>query len=227
MSKSHWIKKGRLLAVSGWLSVALVTACGTASPATPAAPRGGDTATPAPKTWHSPPPMTIDVNKTYRATLHTTDGDFTIELLPKTAPRTVNNFVFLAQQHFYDGVKFHRIIRSFMIQTGDPNGNGTGSPGYTFPDELHPGMHYGIGTVAMANSGPNTNGSQFFICTGPDCQYLDQTPNYTIFGQVVSGMDVVEKIAATPVGPNPDSPDREMSLPKETVRIRSITIQVQ
>ena len=115
------------------------------------------------KTYSAPPPMTIDQNKNYTATIKTNYGDIVIQLLPKEAPLTVNNFVFLARAGFYDGVKFHRVITGFMIQSGDPTGTGTGGPGYKFADELPTTLDYTKGTVAMANSGPNTNGSQFFI----------------------------------------------------------------
>lgn len=145
----------------------------------------------------SPPEMTIDETKTYEATLKTSTGDITIELYAKATPITVNNFVSLARQGFYDGVIFHRVIKGFMIQGGDPNGSGTGGPGYKFDDEPFTG-EYTRGTVAMANSGPNTNGSQFFI------MHAD-TPlpkNYVIFGKVTDGMDTVDKIAEAPTKAN-------------------------
>lgn len=173
------------------------------------------------KSWSSPPEMKIDPNKSYRATVTTSKGTFTIELFAKDAPKTVNNFVFLSKEGFYNDVTFHRIIQSFMIQTGDPLGNGTGGPGYKFEDELNTPYQYEPGIVAMANSGKNTNGSQFFICTGEDSKNLNRQPNYTIFGKVIEGMDVVQKIAATPVKQgNEPSP----SVPTEKVTIQSITI---
>jgi len=146
--------------------------------------------------WTSPPPMTIDPSKTYTATVTTDVGSFTIQLDPKAAPKTVNNFVFLANQHFYDCIVFHRVIQTFMDQTGDPTGTGDGGPGYQFADELPKtaSPQYPIGSVAMANSGPNTNGSQFFVVTGPEGESL--APSYSLFGKVVSGMDVVDKINA-------------------------------
>src|SRR5207245_5957720 len=116
------------------------------------------------------------------------------ELDPQLAPKTVNNFVFLAQHHFYEGLKFHRVVSHFIIQTGDPLGNGTGGPGYKFADEPVKG-NYTQGCVAMANSGPNTNGSQFFICTADDTGKLQKS--YNLFGRVVQGMDVVQKIQGT------------------------------
>lgn len=154
---------------------------------------------PARKQWSAPPAMQIDPNKQYFATLKTEFGDIRIELFAKDAPNTVNNFVFLAREKFYDGVVFHRIIKGFMIQGGDPTGTGTGGPGYRFADELPVKRSYDPGIVAMANSGPNTQGSQFFICNGQSCRNLNGLPNYTQFGKVVAGMDVVEKISSVPV----------------------------
>jgi cyclophilin family peptidyl-prolyl cis-trans isomerase len=144
--------------------------------------------------WKTAPAMTIDPNKTYTATVTTSAGVFTIKLDPQEAPKTVNNFVFLARQHFYDCVIFHRVIPSFVDQTGDPTGTGEGGPGYEFADELpkKASPQYPLGSVAMANSGANTNGSQFFIVTGSQGESL--SPDYSLFGQVTSGMDVVQKI---------------------------------
>jgi cyclophilin family peptidyl-prolyl cis-trans isomerase len=140
--------------------------------------------------------MTINTAKTYTATVTTDVGAFTIRLDPKTAPLAVNSFVFLAKQHFFDCIVFHRVIQSFMDQTGDPTGTGTGGPGYTFADELPKtaSPQYPLGSVAMANSGPNTNGSQFFVVAGPAGESLP--PSYSLFGQVTSGMSVVDKINA-------------------------------
>ncbi|MCL6598307.1 MAG: peptidylprolyl isomerase [Alicyclobacillus macrosporangiidus] len=174
--------------------------------------------------WSQPPAMQIDPAKQYDAVFHTNYGDFTVSLFAKESPRTVNNFVFLCEHHFYDNDKFFRIIQPFMIQTGDPLNNGTGGPGYQFADELPPKHSYTPGIVAMANAGPNTNGSQFFICTGPDAKALDQNPNYTQFGQVTSGMDVVQKIAAIPVTNNPMTGER--SFPTKDAVIKTIDIQV-
>ncbi len=159
------------------------------------------------------PEMSIELDKTYQATLHTSEGDITIDFYPTDAPLTVNNFVFLARDGFYDGVIFHRVIDGFMIQGGDPTGTGTGGPGYKFRDELgHSKTGYERGTVAMANAGPNTNGSQFFI------MHADYgLPNqYSIFGEVTDGMDVVDAIATAPTG----AQDR----PHEPVTINSVTI---
>ncbi len=142
------------------------------------------------KRYNTPPPMQIETNRTYHATIKTNKGDIHLQLNPAEAPMTVNNFVALARDGFYDGVTFHRVVSGFVIQGGDPSGNGTGGPGYKFNDEpvRRP---YKAGTLAMANAGPNTNGSQFFICL-EDQPSLP--PNYTIFGDTISGMDVVRSI---------------------------------
>ena len=144
----------------------------------------------ASKQYSSPPPMQIETNRTYHATIKTNKGDIHLQLNPAEAPQTVNNFVALARDGFYDGVVFHRVEPRFVIQGGDPTGTGRGGPGYRFNDEpvRRP---YKAGTVAMANAGPNTNGSQFFICL-EDQPGLP--PSYTIFGDTVSGMDVVRNI---------------------------------
>jgi cyclophilin family peptidyl-prolyl cis-trans isomerase len=176
------------------------------------------------KQWSSPPAMQIDTSRTYFAAVDTTLGSFKIQLFADESPITVNNFVFLSQHDFYNGVIFHRIIQNFMIQTGDPTGTGSGGPGYTFADELPPKHSYDPGIVAMANAGANTNGSQFFICTGPDAENLNNHPNYTQFGDVIEGMDVVQEIAAVPVGAgNPG----ETSRPVDPPVINSITITSQ
>lgn len=174
------------------------------------------------KTYSAPSAMAIDRNKQYIATVKTNAGEFKIELFAKDAPLTVNNFVFLAKDHFYDGVPFHRIIKDFMIQTGDPLGNGTGGPGYRFGDELPPKHPYEAGIVAMANAGPNTNGSQFFICNGEDSKNLNQYPNYTVFGKVTAGMETILNISNTPVV---NSPQGEPSKPVKDLYIQSITIE--
>jgi len=184
-------------------------------PAQPPAPTGE-------KKYDNPPAMQIDPDKNYQATISTSMGDITIELFAKDAPITVNNFVFLAKDKFYDNLTFHRVIKDFMIQTGDPLGTGEGGPGYTFEDELNNGHEYEVGVVAMANAGKNTNGSQFFIGSGKDVENLKHVPNYTIFGKVVSGLDVVQKIAAVPVKANPLT--GEQSMPVEPVTIKTITI---
>jgi cyclophilin family peptidyl-prolyl cis-trans isomerase len=144
--------------------------------------------------FSAPPPMCISTGKTYSATVNTDIGTFTVALDAKAAPKTVNNFVFLAREHFYDGLTFHRVIPGFVVQGGDPQGNGSGGPGYKFADELPKAGAYKVGSLAMANSGPNTNGSQFFIVTGP--QGTSLPPSYSLFGTVSSGIDVVKQIEA-------------------------------
>lgn len=141
------------------------------------------------KSWSSEPAMSIDATTTYTADVSTTAGKFTITLDPAAAPHTVNNFVFLARQHYYDCVIFHRVIPGFVVQGGDPTGTGAGGPGYSFVDELPTGS-YPLYSVAMANSGANTNGSQFFIVTGTSGESLP--PNYSLFGQVTSGTEAVK-----------------------------------
>ena len=160
--------------------------------------------------------MGIDPAKRYTATMETSMGTLVIALDPIAAPRTVNNFVYLAAQHYYDGVIFHRIISGFMCQGGDPDGSGRGGPGYKFGDELPKPGKYQIGSVAMANAGPNTNGSQFFIVSGPSGCGLP--PLYSLFGQVVKGLDIVEMMQNVPTGPG----DR----PKTDVVIKSVAIIV-
>ena len=139
--------------------------------------------------YAAPPPVSIDPDKKYVATFKTSRGVIVCDLFPKDAPQTVNNFVFLAREGFYNGTKFHRVLENFMIQGGDPTGTGSGGPGYKFADEVrsNPKKHQ-VGTLSMANSGPNTNGSQFFI-THVATNWLDG--KHTVFGQVQSGQDIV------------------------------------
>lgn len=174
--------------------------------------------------WTHMPAMTINTARQYSATIDTDVGPFTVELYAKEAPATVNSFVFLAENHFYDCVIFHRVIPGFMNQTGDPTGTGTGGPGYTIPDEFpkpakNPADQYPIGAVAMANTGqPNSGGSQFFIVTGSEGESLQ--PDYTLFGQVTAGMAVVQKI-------NDDgnaNPSANGEPPKVLHRMISVTI---
>lgn len=167
----------------------------------------------------APPPMVIDQNKLYQAVLETSAGKIVIELNAKATPVTVNNFVFLAQRKFYSGTIFHRVIKGFMIQGGDPNGDGTGGPGYHFADEPFSG-DYQRGTVAMANAGPDTNGSQFFIMQ----QDQELPKNYVIFGRVVQGMEVVDQIANAPVEAGAGG---EMSKPVRPVTITAVRIITQ
>lgn len=162
------------------------------------------------------PEMTIDKSKSYTAVLHTTEGDITIELFADKTPITVNNFVYLANNNFYDDTIFHRVIKDFMIQGGDPTGTGMGGPGYKFDDEPFEG-DYTRGTVAMANAGPNTNGSQFFIMQ----KDMGLPKNYVIFGKVTDGMDVVDKIADAEVAA---SAGGENSTPVNPVHIKTAEI---
>ena len=164
------------------------------------------------KQYSAAPDLSIDLSTTYKAVIHTSEGDITVEFYAADAPQTVNNFLFLARDGFYDDVIFHRVIPGFMVQGGDPTGTGSGGPGYKFRDETHSKTSYKRGTLAMANSGPNTNGSQFFI------MHADYgLPNqYTIFGEVTEGLDIVDAIAAAETG----AQDR----PKDPVKITSIDI---
>ncbi len=144
------------------------------------------------KRWASPPEMQIDPEKIYRTVVETNKGNIELELYPEHAPETVNNFIFLARKGFYDGVSFHRVISNFMIQSGDPTGTGRGGPGYQFEDELEGNqLMHETGVISMANAGPNTNGSQFFITHSPQ-PHLDG--NHTVFGKVIAGQDVVDAI---------------------------------
>ncbi len=157
--------------------------------------------------------MCIDPTKRYSAVMETNKGTITFALDANTAPATVNNFVFLARYHYYDDVVFHRIIPGFVVQGGDPTGTGTGGPGYRFDDELPKAGRYEIGSLAMANAGPNTNGSQFFIICGPSGAQLP--PLYALFGKAVSGLETIAALEA--VG----SPSGRTS---ETVKMLSVTI---
>ena len=171
----------------------------------------------APKTqkFSDVPEFGIDAEKRYTATMSTSMGEIVIALDAINAPNTVNNFVFLAGYHYYDGIIFHRIINGFVCQGGDPTGTGTGGPGYRFADEPVK-SRYQIGSLAMANAGPNTNGSQFFLISGPSGVSLP--PQYNHFGQVVKGLEVVDAMQKVPTGRN----DR----PTTDVVINSVTITV-
>ena len=175
-----------------------------------------DGSAPKSQQFREAPEMGIDPSKRYSATMTTSMGTLVIALEAVKAPKTVNNFVFLALNHYYDGVIFHRIIRGFVCQGGDPKGTGTGGPGYRFEDELPKPGQYEIGSLAMANAGPNTNGSQFFLISGPDGVRLP--PLYSLFGKVVKGLDVVEAMQNVSTGPG----DR----PRDNVVIESVTITV-
>jgi peptidylprolyl isomerase len=169
--------------------------------------------------WTAPPPMGIDPSTSYTAYIMTSLGEMTAELYAKDAPNTVNNFVFLAREGFYNWVVFHRVVKEFMVQTGDPTGTGRGGPGYRFEDELSGPQTYVKGTLAMANAGPNTQGSQFFICHGGRAEALPK--RYSIFGRVTVGLDVLDAIASVPVQA---APHGEVSSPVEPPVIESIVI---
>ena len=175
-----------------------------------------DGSAPKQQKFTSPPEMGIDPTKRYTATMETSMGTIVISLDPINAPKTTNNFVFLALNHYYDGIIFHRVIKGFVCQGGDPQGSGMGGPGYRFEDELPKPGKYAIGSLAMANAGPNTNGSQFFIISGQSGCTLP--PLYSLFGQVVKGLDVVEKMQNVET----DGRDR----PRTDVVINSVTITV-
>lgn len=162
--------------------------------------------------WSNPPELTIDPKQKYAAVLHTDKGDIKLELFADKTPKTVNNFVFLARQGFFDGTFFHRVIADFMVQGGDPTGTGRGGPGYRFTDEFHPSLrHDKPGVLSMANAGPGTNGSQFFI-THVATPWLDN--KHSVFGQVVEGMDVVNSI--------PPRDPQKVDAP--AIHIKSVTI---
>ena len=206
-----------IVALAILLALALVACNGDDESATVAEPEPAPAPTAQPETtgesmsmqYSSPPELTIDTGKTYKAVITTTKGEIALDLFASEVPNTVNNFVFLAREGFYDNVIFHRVIPGFMIQGGDPTGTGMGGPGYRFNDEpvRRP---YVQGTLAMANAGPNTNGSQFFIMHAD----FALPPNYTIFGQATSGQDVVDAIATSPRGANdrPNEPTQILSV---------------
>jgi len=170
-------------------------------------------ASPRTTTFDAAPPIIVDSTKRYTAEMVTSKGTMTLSLDPLGAQVTTNNFVFLARWHYFDGIVFHRVIPGFVLQGGDPTGTGTGGPGYRFKDELPKAGRYELGSLAMANAGPDTNGSQFFVISGP--QGIALPPKYALFGKVVAGLDVVAAIDAigTPSGK-----------PSERVVIESVTI---
>ncbi|MGI8553325.1 MAG: peptidylprolyl isomerase [Dehalococcoidia bacterium] len=214
---------GTYLATTGYANRSTVTGDVNRSDkfdATAASPRPTVTATatgtPGPvRTYAQAPAVTIDPTKQYTATIKTSKGDVVVQLFANDAPKTVNSFVYLAQHHFYDGLNFHRVVPGFVIQGGDPKGDGTGGPGYQLPDEINSHKN-DAGTLAMANAGPGTDGSQFFIDLTPQPN-LDG--KYTVFGQVTSGLDVVQAIGSTPRDP------RSVNAP--AVTIDSITVNAQ
>ncbi|MGA2211419.1 MAG: peptidylprolyl isomerase [Acidimicrobiales bacterium] len=172
-----------------------------------------DGSAPKKQRFSGPPAMGIDLSKRYSAEIVTTKGTMLFALDALAAPRTVNNFVFLARYHYYDGIFFHRVIPGFVLQGGDPEGTGAGGPGYRFEDELPPAGKYQIGSLAMANAGPDTNGSQFFVISGPDGVRLP--PLYSYFGQLVTGRDVLAAIDKIGTG---------SGSPRERVVMESVTI---
>jgi cyclophilin family peptidyl-prolyl cis-trans isomerase len=180
--------------------------------ATPFPPLDGSA--PKQQKFSEPPELGIDPAKRYTAVMETSMGELVIALDAAKAPKTVNNFVFLALHHYYDGIVFHRIINGFMCQGGDPEGSGMGGPGYKFEDELPRHGEYQIGSLAMANAGPNTNGSQFFLISGQNGVQLP--PQYSLFGQVVKGLEVVDAMQRVPTGGG----DR----PRDSVVINSVTV---
>ncbi len=192
-------------------------ACGGEAPA--------DAGKPTPQ-FVGPPPMTIDPQATYTATIATSCGTFEVGLRPDIAPEAVNSFVFLSEERFYDGLTFHRIVEGFVVQGGDPAGDGSGGPGYAFDIETSPTQTFdAAGLLALANGGPGTNGSQFFVTLAPTPQ-LDPgagAGEFTIFGEVTKGLDVVKRIGKVPGTENPGIPG-ELSVPTEAVYIDSITI---
>lgn len=174
-----------------------------------------DGSSPRKTSFDAPMPMCIDPAHEYRAEILTSMGAMSAFLYPGKAPNTVNNFVCLARYHYYDNLVFHRVIQGFMIQGGCPEGSGRGGPGYRFADELPTPGAYQLGSLAMANAGPNTNGSQFFIVSGPSGVSLP--PQYSLFGQLISGMDVLDSIEKVATGPQ----DR----PVEPVTIERVVIE--
>jgi cyclophilin family peptidyl-prolyl cis-trans isomerase len=191
-------------------------ACGAEAPAKAGKPK---------PQFAGPPPLAIDPKATYTATMVTSCGTLVIELDAERAPQTVNSFVFLAKKGFFDGQYFHRLDTSIdVIQGGDPSGTGADGPGYAIPDELKPNASYTPGTIAMANAGANTGGSQFFIITGPNGANLDGNPNYTIFGKVVDGLSVAQRIQALPIV-DPNAADLSGQRPAKAVYIEKVRIK--
>lgn len=172
-----------------------------------------DGSSPKTQKFDAQPEMCIDLSKRYSALMKTSKGEITFELDAIMAPRTVNNFVYLARYHYFDGIAFHRIIPGFVVQGGDPTGTGAGGPGYRFEDELPPAGRYEIGSLAMANAGPDTNGSQFFIISGS--QGVALPPLYALFGKAVAGLDTVASL---------DAAGSRSGKPSEAVTIESVTI---
>jgi cyclophilin family peptidyl-prolyl cis-trans isomerase len=216
-------KKTKNASATSTTAAASSTTTTTANPAL-AAIQCNDTKPPANAnrpTFTTAPPMTIDPAKKYTVTIETSCGKITADLDAKGAPKTVNNFVFLAQKKFFDGLTWHRVVKDFVIQGGDPQGSGTGGPGYQFEDELPKDgpPYYKLGSLAMANSGPNTNGSQFFIVTGQSGTSLPAS--YSRFGMVTGGLDVAQKLES--FAQDPPDPNGK---PSRTLYILSVTVAV-
>jgi cyclophilin family peptidyl-prolyl cis-trans isomerase len=191
-------------------------ACGAEEPAKAGKPK---------PQFAGPPPMKIDRKATYTATMQTSCGTIVIELDAKRAPQTVNSFVFLAKRGYFDGQYFHRLDTSIdVIQGGDPSGTGADGPGYAIPDELKGNESYTRGTLAMANAGPNTGGSQFFIVTGPAGTNLDANPSFTIFGKVIEGLRVAKRIQVLPID-DPNAEDLSGQRPSAAVYIEKVTVR--
>ena len=190
----------RIRVIMSLAILAIIAACGqqvSQQPQSAARPLAKTPAAQRANAYKAPPPMTIDPKKTYTATFKLDKGDIVISLFADKVPQTVNNFVFLAREGFYDGVTFHRVIPGFMAQSGDPTGMGASGPGYRFADEFNPALkHDKPGILSMANAGPNTNDSQFFITFAPT-PHLDG--KHSVFGQVIKGMDVL--LGITPRDP--------------------------
>ena len=209
--------------VSPTATASASTSAGPSPCGSPKPPAGAGQTKPS---FSKAPPMTIDPNKTYIATFKTTCGTFEAQLLPKTAPAGVNSFVFLANKGFYDGLTFHRIVKDFVIQAGDPKGDGTGGPGFETPVTATKGSTFdAAGVLAFAHSGTGGNGSQFFVTLAPTPN-LDPTPTskYTIFGNVTKGMDVVQKIGSVPTVQGPACPPGESCSPTQPVFIVTLTV---
>jgi cyclophilin family peptidyl-prolyl cis-trans isomerase len=177
---------------------------------------------PRPQYTHAPGVDLLDLDVRYRATVETSCGTIVLDLDAGRAPLAVSSFVFLADEGFYDGLTIHRVATDYVIQGGSSRGGGEGGPGYTFPDELTGRMRYEAGTLAMANAGANSNGSQWFIVSGPQGSNLDQIPNYTIFGEVVDGLDVVQAIDGLPVVEGTDQPTRAIYIESVTIDERPV-----
>ena len=215
------------LTADSTVSDSLIAADSTLATATTLRPRVGTIGCPAfdgsatrVASFDAPPVQCIDTKATYSAVIQTSEGSITISLDQRTAPKTVNNFVYLARYHFFDGLDFHRVIPGFVIQGGDPEGNGQGGPGYEFADELPDRAGYPVGSVAMANSGANTNGSQFFIVSGD--LGLALPGQYTLFGKVTKGLAVVAAIDKLGKQPAPDGTEYP---PTRAITITDITIK--